>query len=796
MCKGAVIAKFSYPITLVTLVLSVLGAYFSSKLTLQSDLAQLLPENFESVQALNRMKEEMGGVSNLRVVVECSDYAALVRFANDFAEAAEADTFVNYVDFTNEVGFYKRNGLLFLTVDELESLRQSIEDKVAAEKQKLNPLFVDDLFGEDDEESTDDFADLEEKYRGREPTTYHTNADSTVLVIKLFPKTSGTSLSYGQNMVRSIRNLVDSMVPGKYSPDLNVYLGGSIKNRIDEYNVIIDDILGTAYYGLGGVLFLIIIYFRKLAGAFLITVSLVASLTWTFGLTYLVIGNLNTITGFLFVILFGLGIDYGIHAFARYVESRRNGLDLIESVNNLVEHTGRALTTTAVTTSAAFFSLTIMDFRGFSDLGFISGVGILFALVGMVVVLPALIVIFDRMNWLTVKARAEKSSTSVPRSFPYSSGVLVLSGLLTVAAAYGATKVVFEYDFTNLRAITEERKQVSRKTDGVFDLSESPAVVLASSKAEISEVVDAVQGVMASDTVTPTIKTVRTVYSLVPEDQKERLVKIGEIRQLVHEEADGVLSGPDEEKLNRFRQYLEVSQPFTWDDFPVKDKRQFVNKRGEIGNFVFIYPSVALRDGKNAIDFRDDVGQIVTGNGKTYHASSSNIILADMLTIMIGEGRWAVGLTFLVVFTIVFLDFRNIKATVLILSPLMLGVLWTVATMYLFDLKWNLFNIVVIPSIIGIGVDNGVHIYHRYTEEGPGSLMHVLRHTGLAILMTTLTTIVGYSGLVAAHHPGLNSIGKLALVGISLTFVTAVVFLPAALRFLEKRTERSASVPA
>ena len=83
-------------------------------------------------------------------------------------------------------------------------------------------------------------------------------------------------------------------------------------------------------------------------------------------------------------------------------------------------------------------------------------------------------------------------------------------------------------------------------------------------------------------------------------------------------------------------------------------------------------------------------------------------------------------------------------------------------------------------------------IYHRYREEGRHTLMFVLKNTGLAILMTTLTTIVGYSGLIMAHHPGLNSIGDLAVIGIGATFVTAIVVLPAILQFIENRQDRKA----
>ena len=151
-------------------------------------------------------------------------------------------------------------------------------------------------------------------------------------------------------------------------------------------------------------------------------------------------------------------------------------------------------------------------------------------------------------------------------------------------------------------------------------------------------------------------------------------------------------------------------------------------------------------------------------------------------------------LTFFVVFLVVFLDFRSIKAALFVLAPLAIGVLWMGAVMFLFGMKLNFFNIVVLPSVIGIGVDNGVHIYHRYSEEGKGSLYYVLKTTGLAITMTTLTTIVGYSGLILANHPGLNSIGDLAVIGISLTFVAAMLVLPSLLQFFEGRNAQLMTV--
>ena len=332
----------------------------------------------------------------------------------------------------------------------------------------------------------------------------------------------------------------------------------------------------------------------------------------------------------MFVILFGLGIDYGIHTFARYVESRKAGLDSEPAMEKVICGTGSALATTAITTSAAFFTLTVMDFKGFSDLGFIAGVGMLFALVAMVMVLPALIVLAEKVGLMKIQPALGKSVVVERRALSYSRPLLLAAIPVTLLAVFYFSQVGFEYDFTNLRAITEERALVSEKTAGVFKLSESPALILADSKEQAEEVMAEVKRIIREDTLSPTVKTVRSVLSLVPDDQEGKLEQIREIRRLVDDEAEGIAQGDNKRRLDELNAYLQVDEPFTWDDFPAKDKRQFINKRGEVGDFVFIYPSVPLRDGRNAIEFRNDIGKITTSSGKELFAASSNIINAAL----------------------------------------------------------------------------------------------------------------------------------------------------------------------
>lgn len=768
------------------------GGWLTSKLKLDSDLAALLPDSFESVKALRAMEEQVDGTSSLRIALKSSDFPAMERLAHDLAQKLTQSEYVGSVDYQNDVDFYEDHALLFLEPSKLDSLYDAVQEAVDAEKQAINPFMVDDLFGDpgadtssDGGDTGDELAKWEEEYEAELPTRYYTNPDSTVMVLSALPAGSG-GLSYSRRMVADVRRIVDEANPTSYAPDMQVFYGSNIKNRIDEFEAISSDILGTAGYGITGVFLVLTIVFRSLMAALLISISLFASLTWTFGLAYLAIGQLNTITGFLFVVLFGMGVDYGIHAMSRYRESRQAGVDSQGAIHRMVCLSGSALVTTALTTSAAFFSLMLLEFRGFSELGLITGVGMIFAVTAMIIFLPALVITAENLGLMKIKPVQGKELKGTKGPLPFARTTLVVGTGLALVAGFFFWEVPFQYDFTNLRIITQEREQYSKETTGVFTRSESPALVLVDSPEEVEDVVATVKEIMRTDTLTPTIASVRSIYSIVPPNQDVRLRKIHDLKTLVDDEVDGNVSDADQVRVDRLKRFLQVDQPFTWDDFPAKDRQRFMTKDGKPGNFVFIYPSVALRDGRNAIAFRDDIGTFVGQTGKIYHAASSNIIVADMLTMITHEGPLAVLLSLGVVFIIIYVSTKRLKPTILVMSPLLYGIVWMGGIMYFMGMELNFFNVVVFPSLVGIGIDDGVHIYHRYKEEGPGSLPFVLRRTGMAVTVTTITTIVGYSGLLFAHHPGLQSIGKLAVVGLSTTFLSAVWILPAMLELFDR----------
>jgi len=779
------LTDYYWLILILALALSVFGLINTLKLPLQSDLAALLPDNFESVKALKRTSEKVGGYETLEILVQGKDFEAIKQYSIRLVEKLRKSSMVSLVFYEHDVDFYERNALLYIDYDELNEIRDRIKDRTDEAKLEYNPFFVD--LEEEEETTTEElsFADFEEKYQVTDSQRFMINEEKTIMVIKIFPESSYRNIAFARSFYNEISFIVKSDPPEEFEPSLFVEYGGNFKNKIDEYEVIIKDVRSTALIGLSAVFLLIMLYFRRFFVGFFIGLPLAMSLLWTFGLAYLVIGELNTMTVFLFVVLFGLGIDFGIHMYSRYSEERYRGIAVKTALNTTIRKTGRALVTTAVTTSCAFFSLMLADFKGFFEFGFIAGTGILFSFLSMTLVAPAFIIVFEKLGLVKVRAPRTNQRDYGNRRLPFSKTILLLGIGIAVFALFVLPKMQFEYDFTNLRSNIPQSQVVKDKLGPIVKESNSPAVVLVDNKSDLLALEQVINEKIGNDP-TPTIDKFKSIYTMLPDRQQQKLALIAEIKDLIDDGLLEELSPEEKERAEELLSYTEV-ESVDVTDLPEEVLRLFRGKDGTTGEFAYIYAKVRLADARNAFSFADDVRNLKIPSGKVFNATNSSIIFADMLTMMLREGKRAIAVTFLAVFLLVLIDLRNFKQTLLVLTPLLIGILWLTAFMFLFKIKLNFYNMIIIPTIIGIGIDNGVHIYHRYKQEGPGSLRKVLRHTGSAIGISSLTTMVGFSGLIFAFHPGLNAIGELALIGISLTLLAALVILPAVFQLQESR---------
>ena len=119
-------------------------------------------------------------------------------------------------------------------------------------------------------------------------------------------------------------------------------------------------------------------------------------------------------------------------------------------------------------------------------------------------------------------------------------------------------------------------------------------------------------------------------------------------------------------------------------------------------------------------------------------------------------------------------------------APLVLGYIWMLGGMRLLSIDFNFLSITISPLLIGIGVDNGIHILHRTIEERrtkpEGSIERGAGTTAVAVIVTSLTTMLVFGSLLLARTPGLRMLGASALLGIGFALLFSLLFLPAALR--------------
>ena len=141
----------------------------------------------------------------------------------------------------------------------------------------------------------------------------------------------------------------------------------------------------------------------------------------------------------------------------------------------------------------------------------------------------------------------------------------------------------------------------------------------------------------------------------------------------------------------------------------------------------------------------------------------------------------------MIVFVLLLIDFRHPGYALMAMIPLMAGVLWMVGLMRLTGMQFTVINVMGLPMILGIGIDDGVHIIHRWLYEGKSNLKLVFASTGKAILLTTLTTMLAFGSLTFSVWRGFASLGSALFLGVGACFVTTLFFLSGILGFKNRK---------
>ncbi|MFW6190409.1 MAG: efflux RND transporter permease subunit [Candidatus Bipolaricaulota bacterium] len=588
--------------------------------------------------------------------------------------------------------------------------------------------------------------------------------------------------------------------------------------------------------------------------AFPLVVAVLLTLSWA----KFSVGGFNLLTTFLPALVLGLGIDYGIHLLFRFSEERLEGVPVSKAIRTTIRKKGRGTFIAALTTSAVFTTLIFARSQGLVEMGIITSLGIMISFLVYILLLPSLIVVYQR--WRKKRRIVElfdyRSTLKrfVSRAIDFRRPLLLFSIVLSGLAIFGAFQLNFRFSDNNVSTEVEsirvqeriqrefggseanigpsfaffpddleEMKELERNlgrmeqvksVDSLGDYLPENSERMGSSIVETGKIeelqstlqnlgglienkgarIDRMEALIA-DLSSAQLSSTLSSRSQVTVELNEVIDQLLDIRKKLREVEDEKLLeeiGSLDRQLAEFKEQtsrtneLLQSEGGIVEALPEEIRSNFLSEEGEFVVIAGVDKSIYESENLNSFvakvsEFTEDYfGLPLIQYQLEGHIRHDFVISTTLAVLMIGA--------------ILYLGVNSLRLSLLAVIPLFIGYLWMLGGMKLLGMNFNFINIIISPLLIGIGVDDGLHLIYRWREEegedgGLSSILSAFSHTGLAVVTTSMTTIVVFGSLFIARTPGLRILGGTSLLGIGFAMVLSLTVLPAALYLAFKRNE-------
>ena len=878
----------------ISLLILLVALALGSQVEFRKSRSELAPDDDPDQQRWGRLLDEYEGTEALIACVEADPEAGqatsipqLQAFVAAVAQAVAADESVAQVFYRVDRDWFYERGLYLIPPDDLIRIIETLESQQNLLGQigsidgfpSLNRLLAEQLsrsMAEGDSGAERKASDLDpiidylqrqnrfltepveattrwteaefvdvlgQQRYGDEADGYLKTYDGLTYFVLITPAGKDDSLEFRRAMLASMKHRIGEIQTEH--PGFRVAFTGQPAMVVEEMDSVKRDTLITSFLAIIGVALLTYFVFRWRMHVLLVLGALAMGLAWSFGAVWIELGYLNMITSSFISTLVGVGVAYGIHPVSEYELEGAHTVDPERAVHNAFRVTGPAVTVAAVTTSVAFFSIQLMQFRGFSELGLVAGVGVLLCWLAAAWTLPALLMLYG--NSRARRRAARHQAVGVSRSAVDRIWVERLAGnvcraprlvtllavgwtLVSIALSWG---IGFDTNILDLLPRGSQALAYQRRMALESRLSPLYNIVVADNLSQLRELKARAVG-------EETIERFESALEFLPIDSDRSQDRIGEMRDLLagvgfpsmaaHSSAADWASScrtleaalldvldaaftagltelivpldqasvaaascaelaatADPERVALWQRQQQqlidwlqqpwqllqqalIAEPPALDSLPPAIRARYFTRSGKpLG---FLYPEGDVFDAEflgSYIDASTRVADDVTGFPRVFHKMAGRITGGFYRSVAIGA---------LLVAIILWIDFRNLRNAALALLPLAMGVIWMLGFMRLLGLQFNFANLVAVPLIIGVGIDNGVHVIHRTRLEVGAGMETVLRRTGRAILIASLTTMIGFGSLALASHRGISSLGMVLLLGVGSCLITSTIVLP------------------
>lgn len=832
-------------VTAATLLAGGLAIYYTAgHLGVNTDTANMISATLPWRQHFNEYRDAFPVRDrNLLIVIDAVTPAAAEGFAAALlGELRARPDLYRAILLPGEGEFFERNGLLYLSTDELTVL----VDRLAAAQPLLGllqtrfdgaavldvaTLTLTQAPSGDAAALAPFYAELTQSITAAaagEPAPLAWNSliaagamPTTRRIVVLQPALAFDQLQPATAAIAGIRAAVARLEAVQAVP-VDVRLTGSVAMEHEE---LLSVSRGAGIGVLATLVMVALVLYAALRSWRLLAISLITllmGLSFTAAFAAVAVGHLNLLSVAFVVLNVGLGSDYVIHVLLRYKELAARGQTTDAALVETLRGVGSSLVLCAVTTAAGFYSFIPTTFSGVSELGLIAGTGVFFGLFVSITLLPALVKLFGGATGEHAAATWIDPRIFVPLS-------------ARPRAVVAITTVVIAAAVISLRWVTFDSNPIHLRDPGTESVTTLLELAATGEAPLLNLVAVAPSAATAQDWAVklrtlPEVRNVVTVEQLVPREQAEKLrlledlalllgprfaelrrgtadaasvaralaeleaaaalvdvaqplhAAVGTLRarliaaQPAEREAalvalDGALTTGLPNELKRLTAGL-LAMPFDREALPAAVAERWLTNDGR--ELVEITPRDDVSDNSAAYRFIAAVQSVVpkaTGLPVVYQEASATVVAAF---------EQALLYAFVMVAVIIWLVLRDVKDTLLVIGPILAAAVVTAGLTVLIDMPLNYANIIALPLLVGIGVDNGIHVVHRMRTDSAEQLFET--STMRAVLAGGLTTVASFGNLAFSSHVGTASMGVLLALGLGVSMAATLIALPAWLK--------------
>lgn len=614
--------------------------------------------------------------------------------------------------------------------------------------------------------------------------------DGNTLLIITEPLRPASDLSFSTALMKRLEEFA-SDATAEEARGIKISFTGAHPIATAEAKTLRFDMQSSFITSLILVLLLFLFVYRRWITLLFIGLPLFGGIQLTMGIASLTLGSLNILTSAFAAILVGLGIDFALHLYDRYQQEKASGKDIHSAMEITLTETGSGIWTGALTTIFAFAILYFSRVKGIVELAFIVSVGLLCALLCITFVLPSFLIWVDgrkkAYSYPSIQTLRFKTLSSLLERYPRYA-LFILIGI-TLFFAIFAFQVEVERDFRNLRPKEIQSLEVLDRMAKAFGGRRWEAMAIREGKdlsLLLSKEEETIQ-ILKRYQKDGKIDSFVSLSSLIPSPEKQKRIA-RTIRESIDlkkakkdfiqalnengfeaNEFQDILQSLEAMSLGNERIFMPEALIASLEQSPLKKGIEpLLQERGETYRIV---TQIYYQKGKLSLDQleRDLSGVSITGAER---------VESDILQLVREDLFLLAPISFLIIFLLVFSHFRRWKTTLFTLMPLAMGLIWMLGAMALLGIRINFVNAVILPMIIGMGIDNSIHLMHRYLEGGGKDPVHALSATARAMTMCSITTMLGFGSLVTARYQALSTMGWVTILGMGFCLIASLTFLP------------------